>query len=281
MASDVPCPNLPTNVTNPQPDELATYFSTIFYSGYTITFVASLITFAYDYDASIGYMNDIAPVVERDLSELSGTVHFYVKRAEMKYHAHWFPRDLVSDDLKLARTSADNLLKMARDFGSSSALGLTANYGQVVSYLELVRAGIINFEIFSIVRDWLEGHRLSADEIRTLQILATELQTWIDAQAPHAEAEKPKDPTGQRIINLVAAAHDTRALAEMAIGVSKQDTTGDRCARILEHLTKSKGIYDWSSRLQQPWGLSRASDPHSFSRLIEAHYQLYDSICGN
>jgi hypothetical protein len=67
----------------------------------------------------------------------------------------------------------------------------------------------------------------------------------------------------------VATFHDTLATRDIALGSIKNDFGRERCARILGHLTSSRGMLD---KIDNP-------EAREALRSINAHYNLYESVC--
>ena len=257
----------PTPATGRFDDALPALFS----NGYVIAFVANLIASTHDYEQAVEYFNAMAGALDKHPTQRPGQMHFYVKRAAAKDYARWYPRD-AGADLRHARSIADDLIV--------TVTGSAGVDRRLALHLGKERANNLNTEVFSTVRDWHEGYRLSPDQIGLFEEAAAELQKWIKQHSPKALGDDPADDIAAHTVHLIATAYDTLALSEIAIGDFKADRSKDRCARILDHLAKSKDLFQWWSQVRIRRNLATESDYRSHFRTIDAHYQLYGSFCG-
>jgi hypothetical protein len=254
----------------PSGDRFKDDLPALFANASVIAFVANLIASTHDYEQAVEYFNRMASVVDRRPTGRHGQMHFYLKRAAAKDYARWYPRDARSD-LRHARGIAEELIGIV-----TPSVGIDR---RLLLYLEKERAGVLNTEIFSTVRDWHEGYRLTRDEIDALEASAAELQKWSRQHSARALGEDPDEVIVAPTVHLIAVAHDTLAVAEIALGESKGDRSKDRCARILDHLAKSKDLFQWWSQVRIKRGRANESNYRSHFRTIDVHYQLYASVC--
>jgi len=248
------------------------YLPQLFSDGYVIVFVASLIASTQNYDPAIEYLNRMGGFLAKDVTEEMGQAYFYLKRAAVKQYAHWFPRDGASD-LERVREIIEGVLVTVTD-PKTSAGNIDK---QAVAYLNLEKARALNSEIFALVSDWQEGHRLSGSEIDLLDRLSDELQKWFRSRSPTVLADDIKDPMTTPTIELIATAYDTLAMSDIATSDSRQKRTKDRCPLIRERLILSKNLFQWWLPKRQP----PAADSfyRSIIKTIDTHYELYDSFC--
>jgi hypothetical protein len=176
-------------------------------------------------------------------------MYFYLTRAKAMYISRWYLRKDARDDLDRAREIADRI-------------GPTKS-----PFFDAYRAHIINWQLYFPIRDWLEGHPLSRDEIPRLQRWAKELrdllkQGWTNQPNTGWNAAAERD-------FLIPAALDTLGMSELAFGISTNDLSRERC---------DQAAVDFSIAKDMLFKLPPAEyqDPLKIS---EAHRELRDVLC--
>ncbi len=231
--------------------------STIFSNGYTIIFVASLIIYSDDYEQAVQYFNRMAPYLDRTPSEPTGELYFYDRLAQAKYYARWFPHDAGADSSR-AQEIVNSIIAAMND----QAAAQIANRQKIIAHFKSEKCQMLNSQMFSLIRDWHEGRRLSSEEIIALERLAEELlASMADAQLMSWQ---------------LATFADTFAMKDIVVSDLTQDRSKDRCSRILRNLAKAKSNYLGEA---QRSGLMQDTEYRAVFRTIEAHYELYKGIC--
>jgi hypothetical protein len=69
------------------------------------------------------------------------------------------------------------------------------------------------------------------------------------------------------------------AMSDIVIGESKNDRSKDRCARVFDRLATAESIFRRWSQLRIRRSQSTESEYSSIFRTIDAHRELYESIC--
>src|SRR5438477_12976787 len=87
--------------------------------------------------------------------------------------------------------------------------------------------------------DWLEGRQLSDYEVGTLSSLALDLNAWLSMDWVKTLSVS-NDP---QIYRFVAAAYDTLAMNDVAIGATRSDFNRERCERIAASLAVSSSRF--------------------------------------
>jgi hypothetical protein len=254
-----PCPAATANLESVLPDLLS--------SGSVTSFISGLITTADTHRPAAEYLTEVGKSFDEDWgpSDPIGRMYYYFRRGQAKFEGRWYPRDATSD-LRRARSFVEQILLTAK---LSSPLAPP----NLAEHFETVRAGIINNEIYYTVFQWLEGQQLSAHDMSVLELLGQALEEWLDSRQVKALAITSERQTILKN-RVFAAAKDTLAMRDIAIGATRRDFGQERCDRIRRLLAEAQEMYD--QLYKQIPGQVRDN-----MRVVEAHRSLFESVCSN
>ncbi len=267
------CKNVSSAVPSQSRDPFKGNVSELMSHGYVISFVGGLAASVVGYQESVQYLNQMGLFLNKGETQLPEQMYFYAKRDEAKGFARWYPPDELSD-LSQARDLAARIMATLR-------LSTSKSDSRIISFVATRQANITNSELYFLAHHWEVGNRLSPDEIDSLEGLSKELQTWLNSQSVTALADQLRgdplidDPLIGDRLNLVAGGLDTVVLAEFAIGELRQDRNDDRCGRIAGWLARSRRAFE----LGQEKGVKTKPEYRAVFRTLDAHYEMYRSIC--
>jgi hypothetical protein len=207
----------------------------------------------YSHEQAILYMKDMTRILGNDVDAM----YFYLARAKAMYLDRWYPREDARKDLDRAREIADGIATKCR----------RQNCLLFGSY----RANITNWQLYFPIRDWLEGHPLPRDETSRLQKWANELRDLLKEDWAKQDKYEWTDPADRNL--LVPAAFDTLGMSELAIGISTNNLSRERCAQAAADLSIAKEIFHRRLVLYP-------ANYQDALRISEAHKELRDSLCG-
>jgi hypothetical protein len=262
------CKNVSSAAPSQSRDPFKGKVSELMSHGYVISFVGGLAASVVGYEESVQYLNQMGLVLNKGETQLPEQMYFYTRRDEAKGFARWYPSDELSD-LSQARDLAARIMTTLR-------LSTSKSDSRMISFVATQQANITNSQLYFLAHHWEVGNRLSPDEIDSLEGLSKEFQTWLNSQSVTALADQAEgDPLIGNRLNLVAGGLDTVALAEFAIGELRQDRNDDRCGRIAGWLARSRRAFELGEKLH----VRTESEYRADFRTLDAHYEMYRSIC--
>lgn len=273
--------------------------------GFAVAFVSDLELLTTTPERDLEFLENIAPYVDNKPHTLIAQAHFFFKRARAKLAAHVRAKDTI-EDLRQARSLVNDIISIthaeyvARE---SEAKAITPNakvasndssvkpdnLTRILSHYCFVSAVFVNQWLSSMIEDWLQGWRLSPQQLEDLEGLPLggqglplgglpyELSEWANTHPVNAlliqvenDSKEPdeskKDLTAVLRILTIASVYDTLAMREIAVGVTRNDLTKDRCARISALLAQSRDILNKLHQIE-------------YLKITDAHYSVYESVC--
>jgi hypothetical protein len=245
--------------------------------GLVIAFIGNFIAFTQDFEQSAEFFEKMEMDKHLYKESAIGRYAFYSNGALAKYFAHWYPPSTTKSDLSRAWSAIDEIANAISDPKGNYRFGGNGEKLKFAKqYFNVEKGRLINNRVYFFVNEWLEGHKLIKNETNELQIFASELEKWIHAQpSPLNWSKSPRivKSIEARRSNVIAAAYDTLATEQIVTGELANDTSKDRCARILGHLSEAN---DRFAELAKDDPAGHRDD----FRVIQAHYSLYESFCG-
>jgi hypothetical protein len=249
----------------------------IFADGYTMAFIADMLSLTADPDTTLQYLNAAGKKLDEGDGAITGRWNFYSERANALWQSdNWVLDDWIPD-VRQARSLATRIadaVEKSDPSRSTKPLGVEEHYRMLVANSE-------NILVYGYVRDWLQGRHRSFLALSEPARTAKELTDWLKAQSEAAllvalnhsssAGELAPAEASSRLI-LMGQSYDTLGMFELLSSQAERQASNEHCELALGLLNASKRVFD---ELRDTLG-------DNYRALIagfEAHMNIYESVC--